>query len=212
MLRRPVQDCNDCELGSSGKCVFARKKVAADTVLVPQGSVPTEIGFVRAGVVALAAANGEGTQTWGAVRGPRSVLGIEALEGTASAYEVRTLTEVEVCAATVPVVKTWLDSPGGARALFELTLTELVEQRRDVDFRTGRIQARVARFALAFQQLIGSNDPRRPLSKARVAALLGIRAETLSRVLCRFSARGFLDSALGMKVLDREGLEAVADG
>lgn len=185
--------------------------MAADTVVVPQGGVAAEIGFVRCGVIALSTFSGSGEQTWGAVRGPRSLLCIEAMEGVGSACEVRTLTEVEVCAATVPVVKAWLGSHGGARALFNLTLTELLEQRRDVDFRTGPLQARVARFALAFERLIGTNDAQRPLSKARVAALMGIRPETLSRVLRRFSARGYLDSASGMRVLDRQALEALAE-
>jgi len=210
MLRPPVHECSDCELGQAGKCVFARKKVGPDSVLVPQGSLPVEVGFVRSGVVSLSAVSGDGEQTWGAVRGPRSLLGIEAMEGVASPCEVRTLTQVEICAATVPVVKGWLGSAGGARALFNLTLTELLEQRRDVDFRTGSIPARVARFALAFERLIGTNDVQRPLSKARVAALMGIRAETLSRVLRRFSTRGLLDSTMGIRVLDRAGLEAIA--
>lgn len=212
MLRRPVHDCNDCELKVAGKCVFARKKFTADTVLVAQGALPTEIGFVRSGVISMSAVSGDGEQTWGAVRGPRSLLGVEAVEGTPSACEVRTLTEVEICAATVPVVKTWLGSTGAARTLFNLTLTELLEQRRDVDFRTGSIQARVARFALAYERLIGTNDVHRPLSKARVAGLMGMRPETLSRVLRRFSTRGILDSASGMRVLDRAALEALAEG
>lgn len=212
MLRRPVHECKDCELGAGGTCVFARKKVAADSVLVVQGSLAPELGFVRNGVISLSAVSGSGEQTWAAVRGPRSLLGIEAVEGAASACEVRTLTDVEVCAATVPTVKTWLGTAGGARVLFNLTLTELLEQRRDVDFRTGSIQARVARFALAFERLIGTNDAHRPLSKSRVAGLLGIRPETLSRVLGRFSKRGYLDAATGMRVIDRAALEAIAEG
>ena len=197
---------------AGGKCVFARKKLAADSVLVAQGGLPGEIGFVRSGVIALSTVSGAGQQTWGAVRGPRSLLGVEAVEGVASPCEVRALTEVEICAATVPTVKSWLGSPGGARALFNLTLAELLEQRRDVDFRTGNVQARVARFALAFERLVGTNDALRPLSKSRVAGLLGIRAETLSRVLRRFSGAGYIDSTVGMKVLDRAALEALAEG
>lgn len=211
MLRRPVHDCNDCELLVGGKCVFARKKFTPDTVLVAQGGLPMEIGFVRIGVIALSTVSGDGEQTWGAVRGPRSLLGVEAVGGTPSTCEVRTLTQVEICAATVPVVKTWLGSPGGARAMFNLTLTELLEQRRDVDFRTGSVQTRVARFALAFERLIGTNDVKRPLSKARVAGLMGIRPETLSRVLRKFSTNGYLDSASGMRVLDRAALEALSE-
>ena len=47
MLRRPVHDCGDCELSAGGKCVFAPKKLEADTLIVAQGNVPLEVGFVR---------------------------------------------------------------------------------------------------------------------------------------------------------------------
>jgi CRP-like cAMP-binding protein len=212
MLRRPVHDCGDCELNAGGKCVFARKTLEPDALIVPQGAVPTEVGFVRRGMIALSTVSRSGDQTWGAVRGPRSLLGVEAVSGSPSACEVRALTEVEICAATVPVVKSWLGSVGGARTLFDLTLIELLEHRRDVDFQTGTAEARVARFALACERYIGTGSRVRPLSKARVAALVGMRPETLSRVLHRFSERGYLDSSSGVRVLDREALEALAEG
>lgn len=212
MLRQPIRDCSDCELLGGGSCIFTKRTLEPDRLLVSQGSVPEEVSFVRRGVVALSAVSFSGVQTWGAVRGPRSLLGVEAISQTASACEVRALTEVDVCVASVPAVKEWLGSIGGARTLFERTLTELLEQRRDVDFQTGTVAARVARFALACERYIGGGHGQRPLSKGRVAALVGMRPETLSRVLRRFSDRGYLDSSGGVRVLDREALAALAQG
>jgi|CXWL01.1.fsa_nt_gi CRP-like cAMP-binding protein len=209
MLRRQVHDCSDCELRHDGTCAFAPKKLKADEVLTTQGTLASEVAFVRSGVVALSAVNPSGEQTWGAVRGPRSLLGVEALAGATSSCEVRALTALECCSATVSTVKFMLGSAGGARTLFGLTLTEVLEQRRDIDFRTGTAEARVARFALACERLIG-RDKSQPLSKARVAALVGIRPETLSRVLRRFSDQGLLDASKGICVLDRRGLETLA--
>ena len=212
MLRLPVHDCGDCELGAAGACVFARKTVEPDALIILQGAVSAEVSFVRRGVIALSTVSRSGDQTWAAVRGPRSLLGVEAVTGATSACEVRALTEVEICSATVPVVKTWLDSAGGARALFDLTLTELLEHRRDVNFQTGTAEARVARFAISCERYIATASRERPLSKARVAALVGMRPETLSRVLHRFSERGYLDSSAGVRVLNRAALEALAEG
>lgn len=208
MLRKEVHDCADCELHHDGTCVFAPKRVKADEVLTTQGTVASEVGFVRSGIVALSAVNASGEQTWGGVRGPRSILGVEAVEGSASTVEVRALTDVELCSATVPTVKFMLGSPEGARRLFGLTLTELLEQRRDIDFRTGTADVRVARFALVCEQLVGKGGAQ-PLSKVRVAALIGIRPETLSRVLRRFSDNKWLDATVGIHVLDRPALEAI---
>lgn len=212
MLRRPVHDCCDCELFGEGKCIFSPKTLKADELIVAQGAVSAEVGFVRRGVVALSKVSRSGDQTWGAVRGPRSVVGVEAVEGATSSCDVRALTEVEMCSASLPAVKSWISSAGGARTLFNLTLTELLEQRRDADFQTGTAETRVARFALACERLIGTGRNQRPLSKARVAALVGMRPETLSRVLRRFSERGYLDSSSGIRILDREALETLATG
>ncbi|MBK7863006.1 MAG: Crp/Fnr family transcriptional regulator [Archangiaceae bacterium] len=212
MLRAPVHDCRDCELGAGGSCVFTRKTLRAGAVMVAQGGPPAEVAFVRSGVVGLSVVAGSGEQTWSAVRGPRSVIGIEAMAGAPAAFEARALTEVEVCAASVSVVRAALGSARGARALFELALAELTAQRRDVDFRTGPPLQRVARFVREFERLIGSHGARRPLSKARVASLVGIRPETLSRVLQRLRARGYLDARAELKVLDGPGLDALAEG
>ncbi len=184
--------------------------MTADSVLTSQGAVPAEVAFIRSGIVAISATNAAGQQTWGAMRGPRSLLGLEALQDGHSGSEIRALTDVEMCSATVPTVKFMLDSQDGARRLFALTLTEVLEQRRDVNFRTGKAEARVARFALACERLI---EPGRahPIPKARVAALVGIRPETLSRILNRFSERGILDSKSGIRVLQRSALETLAE-
>lgn len=210
MMRAPVKECGGCELGAGGNCPFARRKVAADTVVVAQGASPTELAFVRSGLVALTTVSAEGDQTWRAIRGPRSLLAPETIDGAPSRCEVRTLTDSELCSAPAASVKAMLKSERGAQGLFALLVTELSEQRRDVDLRTGKVQARVARFALAFDALIGNSAGRPTLSKAQVATLLGMRPETLSRVLGRLAGRGLIDVSHGMKVLNRAALEAVA--
>ncbi len=201
MLRPPVHDCASCSLGPRGRCVFARKAVRAGAVMVVQGEAPPELAFVRSGIVALTTVGDDGAEAWTAIRGPRSLLGAEAMQGAASRSEVRAVTDVELCTASVQTVHRLLADPASARALFQLTVSELLDQRRDIDFRSGGTEARVARLMLALDA---------PLPKARAASLLGIRAETFSRVLRRFAARGLIDRGAAMRVLDRAALEAIA--
>lgn len=210
-MRAPVQRCDECELNAGGRCVFAKKTLRAGAVMTSQGALPAEVGFLRSGVVSLSMVSGAGEQTWSALRGPRSLIGVEALDGAPAAFEVRTLTAVEVCAASLPSAQAWVRSPGGSRALLGLALAEVRAQQRDVDFRTGSPPARVARFVAEYEPLIGTNDPERPLSKARVAELVGMRPETLSRVLGQLRGGGCLDARPAVRVLDRAALEAVAD-
>lgn len=210
MFQRPVTSCDDCPMMIQGTCVFARKKVKANSVLATQGESPAEIGFVRDGIVALTSVDSTGQQTWAAMRGPRALLGFEALVQAHAECEVRTLTQVDVCGATPEAVRALSRSNAGAKVLLDLALTEVCEQRLDVGLRTGSIENRVARFALQFEQLVGSTGSVRPLSKAQVAAMIGIRPETLSRVLRRFHARGVLEVSKGIRVLQPGALRAMA--
>ena len=195
-----------------GACVFARKRVKANSVLASQGQSPAEIGFVRDGIVTLTSVDSMGQHTWAAMRGPRAMLGFEALANTPAECEVRALTEVDVCRATPDAVRLLRLGAAGAKVLLDLALTEVCEQRLDIGLRTGRVENRVARFALRFEQLVGRADSTKPLSKALVAALIGIRPETLSRVLTRFHARGLLEVSNGIRVLKPVALRAMTQG
>ncbi len=192
-----------------GRCVFAPKKIEPDALLTPQGALANEIAFVRNGVVSLTTVAANGEQTHVAVRGPRSLLGLEALQDKPSPAEVRAVTEVRLCTAPMHTVKGWLGPESAPKRLFELALGEVLEQRRDTDFRSGRAEARVARFVLACARHVGRGRDA-PFSKARAAAILGMRPETLSRVLKKLSARGFLDASTGVRVLDADALSELA--
>ncbi len=210
MIKRAVRDCSDCELMVQGRCLFAPKKVPADAVLTAQDMIAQEVSFVRKGVVAMTVLTSEGDQAHVAVRGPRSLLGLEALRALPSPGEVTAVTEVQLCAAPADRVKAWLGPETAARRMFELAMGELLDQRRDVDFRSGTADARVARFLLMCAEHVGRGKES-PFSKARAASVLGLRPETLSRVLKRLSDRGIVDSSEGVRVLDLEALQAVAE-
>jgi len=211
MIKRAVRDCSDCELLMQGRCVFAPKKLSADAVLTAQDMVAEEVTFVRNGVVAMTVLTPDGEQAHVAVRGPRSMLGLESLRKLPSPAEVTAVTDVQLCAAPAERVRAWLGPETAARRMFELAMGELLEQRRDVDFRSGPAEVRVARFLLLCAEHVGRGKDA-PFSKQRAASMLGLRPETMSRVLKRLSARGILDSTHGVRVLDVDGLKAVAEG
>ncbi len=211
MIKRPVRDCSDCELTVQGACVFAPRKLSADAVLTPQDMVADEVSFVRQGVVALTVLTAEGTQAHVAVRGPRSMLGLEALNALPSPAEVTAVTDVQLCVASADRVRAWLGPDTGARRMFELAVGELLEQRRDVDLRSGPAEVRVARFLLLCAAHVGRGK-RAPFSKARAASVVGLRPETMSRILARLAARGIVDRSTAVRVLDVEALRAVAAG
>lgn len=196
--------------GSEG-CVFAPAKREAGPVVTAQGELAARISFIRKGIVGLSTVSPKGDEHWSAVRGPRSLLGLEALEGLSSSYEVRALTELELCAAPVSTVTAWLETLSGARTMFGLALAELLNQRRDIEFHTGTAEVRVARFCLACEPLLTPGGGHDHFSKVQVAALIGVRPETLSRVLRKFADAGLLDSSSGVRIIDRAGLQAIAE-
>ncbi|MFT3835850.1 MAG: Crp/Fnr family transcriptional regulator [Myxococcaceae bacterium] len=210
MLRRAVHDCSDCELHTDRRCVFAPRTLQAGALLTPQGEVPSEVSFVRDGVVSTSTVAASGDVTGASVRGPRSLLGLEALRQLPSQAELRAVTPVALCSAPIAQVHDWLGPRGPARMMFEMTLDEVLEQRRDAAFRSGTAESRVARFTLVWSTLIGRGAAT-PISKTRVAALLGIRPETLSRVLTSFAERGLIERGKGITLKDADALRAQAE-
>jgi CRP-like cAMP-binding protein len=209
MIKQAVRDCGDCDLMVQGKCVFGPKKLPADAVITLQDSVADEISFVRRGAVSMTVLTSEGEQAHVAVRGPRTMLGLESLRGLPSPAEVTAITDVQLCVAPKDRVSAWLGPESGSRRMFELAMGELLEQRRDVDFHSGSAEARVARFLLMCCEHMGRGR-QAPFSKTRAASMLGLRPETLSRVLRRLAARGLIETGPDVRVLDPYGVGVIA--
>lgn len=222
MLELPVASCPECPLGSSGRCAFVPRKVPAGTQLWPQGEVPPELVFVKSGLLASSATDAAGQELGAAVRGPRSLLGFEALRSQPSRAAVEALTDTVVCSATATTVKQHAGLNGSgfgesaeiaqsASALLQLTLDELLRVERDGDLRSGSALSRVARFVMSWGNLIASGQ-HAPFSKRHVATLLGLRPETLSRCFRALKAAGVISDGRDVRVLDAVRLEQFAKG
>lgn len=220
MLELPVASCPECPLGTSGRCAFVPRKVPAGTQLWPQGEVPPELVFVKSGLLASSATDASGQELGAAVRGPRSLLGFEALRGQPSRSAVEALTDTVVCSATATTVKQQaglhgVSDPGdvgpNASALLQLALDELLRVERDGDLRSGSALSRVARFVMSWGNLIASGQ-HAPFSKRHVATLLGLRPETLSRCFRALKTAGVISDGRDVRVLDMARLEQFAKG
>jgi CRP/FNR family transcriptional regulator, cyclic AMP receptor protein len=211
MFELPVHACTDCALNGSGRCPFVNKKIKAGQTFWMQGDVPRELFFVKDGLVTLSSTEPSGTETLSTVRGPRSLVGTEALQGRPSPVNVEALTDVTVCAADANTVQRWMGPATPAATLLGLTLDELNRNARDLNFRSGPSLARVARFLLEYARLIDAGR-QAPFSKQHVARLLGMRAETLSRCLRQLVDDKLIESGRHVSILDVEKLTQVARG
>lgn len=215
MLENPVDTCRSCPLHAEGRCGFVPRRVQAGEVLWEQGEVPREVVFVKRGAVALTGRDSEGNHWWNGVRGPRAMLGVEALQSRPARATARVLSDGAVCGADPMAMRLQLGgdgTPGSgalASAVVPLLLEELDRRSGEVASRSGAALVRVARFILDHHDVVESGR-RGPFSKRHVAAMLGIRPETMSRSLSALAEAGVIRVEPDIEVLDRARLEAFA--
>lgn len=193
-------------MGPLPACRFKPRPLAPGAQLWAQGSVPSLL-FIKSGLVSLDTVDTEGRELHAGVRGPRSMLGYEALAHTPARSTVVALTAATVCNLTSPGA---LTADETAQVL-KLALDELAYVSRDVDLRTGPALSRVARSFLRFERLLAPGQ-RAPFSKRHVASLLAVRPETLSRCLRELERRGVLTAGSQPSVRDASQLDAIAAG
>lgn len=213
MLGKPVESCDTCALGKNGPCAFRARKVSAGTALAHQGEVSRDVLFVKEGVLGLGATDAAGDEVLTSVRGPQSVLGLEALSGKPSPFTVTALADATVCSIGVSQLNraTGLDAQKTLTSAFlGLVIDEHASALRDADLRSGLARARIAKFLVAYSKLVKPGR-KAAFSKAHVAALLGIRPETLSRTLRQFAEDGLIGDDR-LEVLDEPALAEIGRG
>jgi CRP-like cAMP-binding protein len=199
MIDEPVARCSECVVNGAGRCPFTTRTVQAGERLWMQGDVPREVLFVKDGLVSLSTTEPSGEESLSAVRGPRSLLGTEAL------------TDVTVCASAPTSIAQWVGPATPASALVGLLVDEHSRHTRDANLRTGPSLARLARFLLEFSKLV-EGGRKAPFSKQHVARILGMRAETLSRCLRQLVDAGVIESGRHVRVRDSNRLATIARG
>ncbi len=208
MLRDAVHGCDECPLGPARTCRFTPRTLPPGGQALRQGEAAPPLLFVKAGVLGVSATDTEGRELLTGVRGPRSMLGFEALRDEASRTTAVALTGATVCSAAT------FDPPlsrAEQATLLGFALDELAQAGRDADLRSGPALSRLARFLLRYGELLAPKR-RAPFSKRHVAALLDMRPETLSRCLRVLADAGLVSARAQVRVKDSARLEAVANG
>ena len=192
-VRPPPIECLDCALGQASggpeHCVFRIHRFSDGEALMAAGDVPLQVIHVKSAVVELSAANIHGVEQRYSLRGPGAVLGWEALRDVPLSSDVRLLHGGEVCTVAVDVLRR-ATGTGFAPALLSALLDELALVQCELTLSAQRAAARVARYLLAdISCVTGELNGRTARSIARQ---LGIRHETLSRVLHKLKAAGIV--------------------
>ncbi|MCU0697876.1 MAG: Crp/Fnr family transcriptional regulator [Myxococcaceae bacterium] len=211
MIDEPVARCSECVVQGAGRCPFTTRTVQAGERLWMQGDVPREVLFVKDGLVSLSTTEPTGEESLSAVRGPRSLLGTEALSSRPANASAEALTDVTVCASAPTSIQQWVGPATPASALVGLLVDEHARHTRDANLRTGPSLSRLARFLVEFSKLV-EGGRKAPFSKQHVARILGMRAETLSRSLRQLVDAGIIESGRQVRVRDPARLAAIARG
>jgi CRP/FNR family cyclic AMP-dependent transcriptional regulator len=155
--------------------------------------------FVKAGLVSLSFASAAGSELALVVRGPGSLLCMEAIRGHSSQYEARALSRVRLCSLPAEEMRRWIGpARSPAQAVLGVLLEESQAQRAEVNYREGSCLLRVARFALSHAAFLAERPD--AVRKQVLARMLGMRPETLSRCLTRLERAGAIDASHGVRV------------
>ena len=209
VIQPPVETCSSCRLGAAGDCPFSKKYFDRGSTVVRQGDVPPAVGFIKEGLVAVSSHDREGNHVATSLRGPRTLVALDALSHRVSSDDVKTLEPTDVCVCPTPALEKWLNTASGARAMTDLLLQELEARRWETDLTSGPADRRVARLLIAWNRSVAS--PRPHVSHALLARMVGLRAETLSRVLRRFKTNGLLKTDADLEIADLNRLTELSE-
>ena len=162
----------------------------------------------------LRAANGE-ERVVRLLAGGQSFGESTALMGAPSVYEARALADTKLIVIPTAALLALMDRDTGmGRALTVHLAARNIELMRELQAAT-LLDApqRLAAFLRSLQPGMGQPAINLPVTKTVVAARLGMKKETLSRLLRQFTSDGLLEvSRREVKILDGERLAQLADG
>jgi CRP-like cAMP-binding protein len=205
--------CEVCRLGRAaapGRCPFTEQRLEAGACLtLPAGRSDTA-WYLREGHVVLSAANASGRELACVVRGPGSLLGLEALEQRPYDFECWTLSDVVLCRVAGSTLRSWVGPPDGPTAtILHFALDEARHRAEDRRAVGGSAVVRLARFlAHGLPSEVGG---RLKLPSAVLARVLAMRPETLSRALAELRRRGALARGRAVVIAHRARLETIAE-
>ena len=168
----------------------------ANEVLIPQASRVDAIYTIREGIVKLETRLPAGTKRIVRLLKRGDTLGLQGWQVGTQPYEVVALNEVELCRIPYMALETLRQQ---SQALNQELIARCCNDSQQADmwithFSTGPVTSRVAyllSFLLEIQEL-SQPETVRLLSREDMAAILGVRQESISRTVTQFKREGLL--------------------
>ena len=188
---------------------------SAQEVLIPQASKPDAVYTIRKGIVKLESRSQDGSKRIVRLLSHGDTLGLQAWQCGEHPHEVVALTEVELCQIPHHVLEALQKrSEQLNQELIQRSCNEI--QQADLwitQFSTGSVTRRMANLLLYLAELQkdSEEDNVRLMSRDDMAAILGVRQESISRTITQFKL-GELISPLTREMyrLDKAGLQQKA--
>lgn len=211
MTDHPALDCDHCPLGRAAhpaSCPWHPLPRPTGHLVLLEGEVPEAAWFVRDGLLLLSATREDGEETFCALRGRGSLVGLEAVRGQRSEYAVWTATPSVLCRIGIEQLRTWMaDSLAATDAMLERAIAELAQTRAEQVMQSSSALTRVADFLLA-------HGDEGEIELRLLARVLHMRPETLSRALAQLRRRGAISAGRQPRVprvIDPRRLVAVRE-
>lgn len=210
-------DMEGADLARFEEHAHARRRIKAGQHLFRSGDACESIYAVRSGFVRTSTLTGDGREQVTGFHMMGEVIGIDMLGGGVHATDAVALVDTEVCEMSLAVLDSLSrDMPALRRKLYQM-INEQFQLEREAMLLLGSLRAedRVASFLLNLgrrYQARGFSALRFLLcmSRADIGSHLGLRLETVSRVLSKLQAEGLLRvDSKSVEILDREGLQQV---
>lgn len=182
---------------------------ASGTIMLRHGFEIDYLFQIQSGRVKLGVADAAGSERASTMRGPGSILGLEALLGLPAQLDARVDVEGEFAMAEPASFERWL--AGGKVPLIAIVKHIVAENVRLTTERLlleGNAESRTARFLLA-RETNPLLSAWREVARHEVAGLLSMRPETLSRAIRLLQDRRAIGP--GLELLDADELRRIAN-
>lgn len=182
------------------------RRLAPGETLLVVGEPRDKIWFLRSGWVVVRTHSPAGHEATTALIGPGEIVGCAAYFGLETyPCTVTALTEVTALGASAPGFERWLESD--ARAACRMIAVLGGRLRESTTLKAINAERAPVRLRLTLDWLARKFGPEIPATRALLADLTGLRAETCSRVLSTLRRRGVLRVSPGrVSVLRPEAL------
>jgi len=186
------------------------RRLAGEENLVVAGEPRTRVWFLRSGWVRVRVHSPGGVEATAAILGPDEVFACTGCCGLQThPFTITALTDAEVLSVPAPAFERWLR--GDADAAWRIIGVHGALLRESLSLRAVNAERAPVRLRLTLGWLSRKFGPEIPATRALLADLTGLRAETCSRVLSDLARRGVLRaSPRRIRILRPERLDVRA--